>query len=228
MWAHSRCVASGTSPRVFTGLCSLGLGRGCPGQREKDGLTGPSGGPLGPASAPRERMCLLWPSASRSVRWVTGIRQEVQPHCLLTPSGADGAGRGAAPLASPVPAGPQLPAPRPAAAALLPAAFPAAAGIPVPAAAGGPGPGTAEERPAGGKSGWRWSREGHGGSGDPSRSPVLMARQRGHAAESPVLVCGGERRERLMVAEGLLEEVVSAQRPQEVSHGRALWAEGTV
>lgn len=71
----------------------------------------------------------------------------------LSPSGADGAGCGAAPLARPVPTRPQLPASCPAAAALLPAALPATAGIFVPAAAGGPGPGAAEERPAGGELG---------------------------------------------------------------------------
>lgn len=86
-------------------------------------------------------------SASPCVEGGGGHGLTVRP----VPSGADGAGRGAPPLGRPVPAGPRRPAPRPAATALLPAAPSAAARAPVPTAAGRPGPGAAEERPAGGE-----------------------------------------------------------------------------
>lgn len=177
-----------------------------------------AGGPAEPSSA----------SASPSVKWGGGHRAAAQPHCLLAPSGADGAGCGATPLAGPVPTRPQLPAPRPAAAALLPAALPAATGIPVPASAGGPGPGTAEERPAGGELGWAWFRRATGALETLAGAPLLLARQRGRPAESPALDCESEKMREAGGQGALLEEVASAQRPEEVSCGGTLWAEGMV
>lgn len=111
---------------VHGGPCPLGPGGGCRGRP-------------GPA-LPR-----LWSGPTGALGG--GCSLTVRP----APSGADGAGHGAAALGRPVPAGPRPPAPRPAAAALLPAALPPAAGAPVLAAAGGPGPGAAEERPARGE-----------------------------------------------------------------------------
>lgn len=149
---HSRCVASGTpawAPGPGVWLRRRGTSFSAPRK--------PPEAQLSPFCRCVSARPLSGPRLPRLRSGVAGAGRWVQPQGPLALSGADGAGRGAAALARPVPAGPRLPAPRPAAAALLAAALPTAAGIPLPAAAGGPGPGAAEERPAGGELGW-----GHG------------------------------------------------------------------